>query len=315
MYRSTSNYLIIFLCFCTFWITAQPKVTVRLDKNKIEIGDQLEMRIKVTHPADMKVFLPEATAIGAAFEVLQYSDSQKALSKKQVVTERNLTITTFDSGTCVVERLPIAYQKKGIVDTTFSEKLQIQVTSPVIDTSEFIAPIRDIFQERLSFEEDVLPFILVILALLFLSGILFFVIKKQKNKVVEHEIESQAPLLPPHVFALLQLDALERGTFLEKGDFKNYYTELSHILREYIEKRYGILALELVTSEILAELAFFELPDDAIDALRNVLQTADLVKYAKVMPSDFENQNVLAATRLFIERTKLEMTAEDIIEQ
>ena|SRR3990167_8005996 len=102
----------------------------------------------------------------------------------------------------------------------------------------------------------------------------------------KRELGRSEELLPPHRQALLELDRLERQGFLEKGEFRKYYTFLSEIFRRYLEERYGYPALEKTTSEMMPDLTQkMEFSKPLGDLAETFLKQADLVKFARFQPS------------------------------
>ena len=108
----------------------------------------------------------------------------------------------------------------------------------------------------------------------------------------------------PHELALQQLETLKNQELLQKGDVKGYHSALTFIVREYLEKRYGILPLEQTTDEILAQLRKGDFDFSLSQKLGEVLQTADLVKFAKAQPTAEFHETAMATARAFILETK-----------
>ena len=135
--------------------------------------------------------------------------------------------------------------------------------------------------------------------------------KHRKLKGPDGEPVEQKPLLPAHVMALQALEALAERKLWEGGQAKLYYTELTDILRRYIEQRYQVSAMECTTDQILEELIELTMQQKAsYTNLRDVLQLADLVKFAKYEPVADENKMAFMNSRLFVEQTK-----ESVVEE
>ena len=110
-----------------------------------------------------------------------------------------------------------------------------------------------------------------------------------------------------------KLRNLEEQKVWQQGDIKQYYSELSEIIREYIEGRYQFLALESTTDEIMDKLMRISLPDQYKNNLQDLLMTADLVKFAKSHPLPDENKRYLDIANEFVRTTKTEERAENIV--
>lgn len=128
----------------------------------------------------------------------------------------------------------------------------------------------------------------------------------------------QEPLLPAHVEAMNALDALGEKKLWQDGKYKQFHTELTDIIRHYLERRYNLPAMEKTSDEIMSELVDLQINQkSSFNNLKEVLQLADLVKFAKYEPLMDENQMSMMNSRLFVEQTKeviVEQGTEDALE-
>ena len=288
---------------------AQPMVEIKLDSTNMMIGEQMKMKLEVKYSDEAEVMIPQSFKLGTKVEILNIRDSVSKISENEFLLTKEMTITSFDSGVYNIAALPIAYKEDGEYwDTIYSKSIQLTVESPEIDTTQAFATIKDIYQEDLSFREDVLPIILIVLGLtVFIALIWFFSQKKEKIENVEQDIK-----LPAHIIAFKALNELENKQLWQQGKFKDFYSELSFIMREYLENRFAINALESVTDEILINLNPFSIEKTQTENLKGILQTADLVKYAKVKPSEEKHQNMMALSLKFVQETQpIEEEIED----
>ena len=109
---------------------------------------------------------------------------------------------------------------------------------------------------------------------------------------------------PPWQTALESLDLLEEKKLWQNGKIKEYYSELTDIIRHYLHEQHGIEAMEMITAEILSAYDSAGLQDDARSKLTKILMQADFVKFAKAIPLRNENELSLTYSRQFIETTK-----------
>ena len=281
----------------------QPHVEIKLDSTNMMIGEQMKMRLEVKYSDKTKVMMPKSIKLGERVEILSDRDSVSKISENEYLITKEMTITSFDSGVYNIAAVPIVFEEEGKYwDTIYSKSIQLTVVSPKIDTTQAFATIKDIYQENVSFREDVLPIMLVVLGLIvFIVLIWYFSKKKEKNddEYVEQDIK-----LPAHIIAFKALNELENQQLWQQGKFKTFYSELSYIMREYLENRFEINALESVTDEILINLNPFSIEKLQTENLKNILQTADLVKYAKVRPSEKEHQNMMNLSMEFVQETQ-----------
>jgi hypothetical protein len=152
-------------------------------------------------------------------------------------------------------------------------------------------------------------YILEILLFLFVYALVLLVIwlvLRKKYHVARETDKPAGPLLPPHVVAMMELDRLKSEKIWKRGKSKEYYTELSDILRKYIFRRFQINALEMTTDEILALFKRDKNMQSVYQNLRQILQLADLVKFAKIQPLENENELSIMNSYLFVNQTKIE---------
>jgi hypothetical protein len=127
----------------------------------------------------------------------------------------------------------------------------------------------------------------------------------RKRKETGYLLKPPEPAKPAHEVALNALSDLMEKDLVSKGFVKQFYSEISEIVRRYIEGRYFVRALEETSTEILLELEGQELSEIAYQNVRELLQLSDLVKFAKYLPTDEENENVVLWAKEFIEETKV----------
>lgn len=283
----------------------QPKVETKIDSTRMMIGDQMSMQFNVKHTPKTVILLPKGVKLGDKIEVLSERDTAVKISANEILTQKSMMITAFDSGVYVIPSIPIQTKTNGIIDTIFSQAMQLTVISPILDSTKNIAPIKDILPEDMSFQEDILPVLVGIFVIVVLITIIYYYTKKQKNKTVIEKVEEESKL-PAHVIAYLKLKKLEEQEFWQKGDFKTYHSEVSYTMREYLENRFEIPALESVTAEIMTDLNGFEIETKQITNLKNILQTADLVKFAKLVPNETVHRQAMDFSLEFVEITQRE---------
>lgn len=147
---------------------------------------------------------------------------------------------------------------------------------------------------------------LIILALLVWAVVHYLRHRRPQQRVIKPE-----PKLPPHVVAIKALEELGHRKLWQNGRHKQYYTALSSILKVYIDGRWNIGALDKTTGEVIAMLRDVEMPRDSRSDLIEILQTSDLVKFAKAQPEAEENENNYTRAYYFVENTKLQEEHKD----
>ena len=281
-----------------------------IDNNNILIGDQVILHLRANpmqgellKDADLSA-LEEMEEI----EVLNVSDWDTLLSSNGLLLEKNVTITSFDSGYYYIPQIAVKYEENGQLKESYSPKLAIAVSTIPSDTIE-LAPIKEIISEPFALE-DLIPLVgsILIFGLLGLVAYYFWKRRNQEEELVE---EIPEVIRPAHEIALERLYALKQKELWQKGAVKPYHSELTYIVREYLENRYEIQALESTTDEILKDLAGLGFDPNWKDKLREMLQAADLVKFAKAEPPADFHERMWQYAEDFVKETKKEVVEEE----
>jgi hypothetical protein len=151
---------------------------------------------------------------------------------------------------------------------------------------------------------------IIIIALLIAVIIYYGFIFYKKRKERGYLIRPPEPPRPAHDIALEALDGLLLKNLLEQGEIKLFYSEISEIIRRYIENRFFISALEETSREILQEIKNENLVEDQFNSLRKFLELSDFVKFAKYIPMNEENEHAIHWAREFIIETQIKYEQE-----
>ena len=262
------------------------KITTAIDSSQIKIGSQFNLTIKASVNAKDKVVFPNAQNFGA-LEVLESYPIDTIKNNSQYELIKKYGLTQFDSGRYLIPKLIVKINQKEFQ----TDSLSIVVNNVKVDTTkQQMYDIKDIIatEEEPSSEWWKL---LVLLALIIASGFAsYFIIKKlQKGKVKEEEFFAS-----PIEKAIAYLQNLDKKQLVQKGDVKEYYSEMTDIARTYIEESIHIPAMESTSSELMNSLkkAISDkkmfVSREELDKFRQVLENSDLVKFAKSKPLQFE---------------------------
>ncbi|MCF8247658.1 MAG: RDD family protein [Saprospiraceae bacterium] len=296
--------------FCSFFFLfllakmaslAQVSGKAVVDSTHMLVGDQMRLRIELSAQKDAELQPLNLKVISAdsVFEVLAESKwDTLGTSGDQLRLQKNLLFIAWDSGYHRMPAIPVAYKLGGRMDTFFTRDIPIQISLPQVDTT--LADIKPILTEPVKLQ-DYIWYILGVLALV-LAVVLVLVLRKRK-KILPPPSEPVVQLLP-HELALQQLDSLAQQQMWQNGQVKGYHSALTYIVREYLENRYGIQALEQTTDEILEQLHQRDFDLSLSQKLGDVLQTADLVKFAKAEPGAEFHVRAMEVARGFVIETK-----------
>jgi hypothetical protein len=288
------------------------KVHADLDTNTIELGGQVNMNIFVEKPAKSVVIFPafKDTLFGT-FEILYKGkpDTTK-LHNDNILIKQKLTLAVFDTGLFYIPPIEFICQSEEFTDTLRSNANYLEVLSFPIDTTNSIRDIKGLYKAPVNFRE-IFPYFLSLVALALLVWFIVYYYKKKKRN--EPVIARGKPVDPPDIIAIRALDQLNEERLWQQGRVKEYYSCLTDILREYIEKRYGLLAREQTSFEILAAIEDILQRDSNYAVLRNLLPLADLVKFAKANPEPDENLNHLENAYRFVRNTRHQQIDEGVV--
>lgn len=283
-----------------------------LDSNAIMIGDQIKYHLGITVPKNARVLWPTITdTLTSNIEILNRSNIDTSYNENDITLTQQFLITSFDSGYFEIpeKEFKFAFVDDSVVYNTSTGLLFLQVYVPEVDTSAAFKPIVGPISEPYTFAE-ILPWIIVIIAVGLIIGlIIFFIIKRKKKQPVFKR--KPKPDLPAHVIAITQLEELRLAKVWQNGKLKKYYTDLIDIAREYMVNRYHFDALEMTSHEILEELKNYEINKEVKDKLENVLHLSDMVKFAKAIPTPLENDLGLSHCVDFVNETKEVKQPED----
>lgn len=278
------KYLHYFLMIFTLVLSAQ-QVSIQIDTTQIRIGEQVLYKIKVNALTDVVFpkFAPDSLQKVELVEALAVDTLKNQLEKKYI-------LTSFDSGSYLIPSQVILINNQRF----FTDSLRINVATVALDTvNQPMFPIKAIRGEEFSLLDYLLDFfdswvnlLIFIAVLIFLIVAVFVLIYKLRSKKLQRiKVE-----LPAIQIAMQRLKELDEKDLLKQHKIKRYYSELTDIVRTYLEKDVHIPALELTTDELVETMSDFNESSDlgiskeTIHQLKGVLQTADLVKFAKSAP-------------------------------
>lgn len=278
----------------------------RLEKDNIQIGDQVKLDLTVTVPAGSQVQWPMLLDTVATYvEIVRKSGIDTVSSdKEQFTLKQELIVTSFDSGSYVIRAIPFKYKQKGDTVTYFTRTLPIRLAVQTIQTDQKadIKPIKPPLAAPVTFRE-LLPWIGLGLLIIAIAALVYYYIKRKKqNKPLV--VSRLKTTIPPYEAAMEALESLRQKKLWQSGRVKEYYSEMTDIVREYIGLQFTVRALEMTTSEINTALHQIDVNSSARDKLNQALVLADLVKFAKEQPLPLENDQSLGQCIDFVRETK-----------
>lgn len=277
------KFYILLLLFTTT-LFAQKRVETSIDTTKNKIGAQFNLTLRTLVDTTETVVFPTANNFEKMEVIRNYVvDTVKKDNRYELIKKYGLA--QFDSGKYTVPSLKVFINQKPY----FTDSLSVEVANVQVDTlQQKMYEIKPIIGAE-SASSGIWKWLLIILLLVGIGFLVYYLIKKYQKKKVEQEVYKT-----PIEKATSLLNTLEKKELWQKGEVKAYYSELTDIARNYIEEAIEIPAMESTTSELIVALRNASLKkkmavsQETLENLERVLKQADLVKFAKSKPLDFE---------------------------
>ncbi|WP_298531798.1 hypothetical protein [uncultured Algibacter sp.] len=269
--------MLFFLMSCFSF--SQVKSTI--DSTSIKIGEQITYHIQVETDSSKLVVFPEGQTF-SPLEMIESYDIDTLKNKDKFNLIKKYGLTQFDSGSYTIPRQKIIVGDK----TFFTDSLQVEVNTVVIDSTKGLYDIKPIITVEKS-GSNWWKYVLLALLILGVAALLLYWFIWRKKPLTEEE---EIALLPPYDRAKLALKKLDESPYLEHENLKDYYSELTFIIRKYLEEKVYDKALESTSNELIERLSLLkegnqiDISKEDIKNLESILKRADLVKFAKSAP-------------------------------
>ncbi|WP_396602457.1 hypothetical protein [Algibacter sp. R77976] len=257
------------------------QVTSTIDSTSIKIGEQITYYVQVEADTTNLVVFPEGQTFSPLEVIESYAiDTLKKKDKYNLIKKYGLT--QFDSGSYTIPRQKIIIGDK----TFFTDSLKVEVNNVVVDTTQGLYDIKPIIGVEKSGSDWWKYLLLTLLIIGVIAFLLYWFIWRTKPLSEDEKIA----LLPPYDRAKLALRKLDDTPYLENENLKDYYSDLTFIIRKYLDEKVYDKALESTTDELITRLNLLkdgnqvDLSHDDIKNLESILKRADLVKFAKSSP-------------------------------
>jgi hypothetical protein len=269
------------------------QVTAKLDRATVRIGEQVKLHLTVFQRKGEKVIFPVLTDTLTANVQVLGSGKTDTINNQQdaqkIAVTKSYMITSFDAG--AYQLPPLAFVT-ALRDTSYTDPLSFNVESVKVDTTKSIYDIKQplaVSYTWIDWLKDNWYWILVpFLAGLGIGVTIWYLLKRRKQQPVLVTAKADLPL---DVIALNKLRELKDKKLWQQGEVKAYYSEMTDVIREYLEKRYQIKTQEKTTEEIFEGLRQANITAENKNKLYSLLSNADLVKFAKGNPDAAENES------------------------
>ncbi len=271
----------VFILF--FSLASSAQVSSSVDSTSIKIGEQIHFNIAVETDSTATILFPEGQTF-IPMELVEALPTDTSKTPNKWLFTKKYALTQFDSGTYTIPQQKVILN--GAIQLT--DSVTIEVANVVVDTTKQklydIKPIIEVDRASSNWWKYLLGTLLVLGLLAFL---IYWFIWREKPLTKEEKIA----LLPPYERAKQALIELDNAHYLEKDEIKAYYSELTNIIRTYLDEKVYNRALESTTDELIERLSMLrdanriDLDHDTIRNIETIFKRADLVKFAKSRPN------------------------------
>ncbi len=275
------------------------KVTASTDTTDYLIGDRIRYNLIIDMDKNVYVINPYFRDSLKSVDVISLSDPIASENKSGKTIKYEAVLSRFDSSQVTIPSIKVEYRVKG--DTTLKSVLSNPVTFNVHTIKVSVKEdIKDIKPPIKLFNYIFLIYIGIAILLLIIG---YFIYRKYFKNKPEPQIKIKEEKILSHQLALRKLDELEREELWQKGFVKEYHSRITEIIREYFEKQFGLPALELTTTESLSLLSKHPQGIKVLDITSQFLNNADLVKFAKFVPLENVNREMMQQARDIVKKT------------
>jgi hypothetical protein len=287
------------------------EIIIAVDSTEFKIGEQINIRFQVKRDSLSKIQFPEQPNF-APFEILEIFPLDTIRSQTHYLFTKKYAIIQFDSGNYWIPKQKILINGVNAI----SDSISIRINTVVVDTlKQPLFDIKPLVKLERGYKELTKQIAVIFFILLVLAFLIFLGLRFQKKR------EEKRKKIPPFERALLELKALEEKRPRLQEEYKSYYSKLTEVVRRYLEEEANITALESTSKELLKKLELLidagklDLSTETLLSLKQVLEHADLVKFARSAP-EFEvatsDRNIVEDVVIKTQEALPEPTQEEI---
>lgn len=294
------TWLIVTLAVLPSAVGSDPEISAKaeVDQAFITIGDRVHFRVTVVHDPKITILNMDADRALRDFEIKEVTDFSDHMGD-QIHEGKNYVITSYELGEYIIGPVTISWQtQEGHREEFQTASLYLTVQSVDQDTDQQndIRGVKGVHALKNLFW----PWFLLFGIFLALGSLLAWYLVRKRTIMAQH---NKVTMLNPHEEAYQALYRLKHSDYLQKGQYKLYFLEMSEILRRYFQRRYQISALESTTFEVMNDLKG-KVALEQRTMIQEVLQLCDFVKFAKYTPSVQEVLKQNKQAFLIVDQTK-----------
>ena len=281
------------------------EVEGKVNDTKVQVGKPftLDLSLKVPYGWFVEWNDFAIDTLSEQLDIIKRSEVERtADADSNVIVKQQLTLMTFDTGQIQVPAVGLTYAK-SIDDPdrlkAYTDPINLYSTTITVDTTMAYKPIVEPIAAPVQMKE-VFPWILAVLLLALVVFGIWYWRKHRKTKVDADGNIVRGPVIPPYDKAVGDLENLRQQKLWQSGKVKEYFSSLTDIAREYIEGQFGVNAVEMTTDDILEEVKPLHFSQETYNKLKETMEVADLVKFAKYSAANLESENAMNSMTEFV---------------
>ena len=283
----------------------QVEVDGKVESTDVQVGKPftLDLSLKVPYGWFVEWNDFAIDTLSEQLDIIKRGEVERtADADSNVIVKQQLTLMTFDTGQMQVPPIALKYARSFDDPNrlkAYTDPIRLYSTTMTVDTTLAYKPIVEPIAAPVKFKE-VFPWILAALLLVLIALGIWYWRKHRKPKVDADGNVVRGPVIPPYDKAVGDLKRLREEKIWQSGKVKEYFSSLTDIAREYIEGQFGVNAVEMTTDDILEEIKPLHFPKETYDKLKDTMEVADLVKFAKYSASTLESDTALNSMTDFV---------------
>ena len=303
--RKTVLFLIFALMAATGLKAQNVEVEGKVNDTKVQVGKPftLDLSLKVPYGWFVEWNDFAIDTLSEQIDIIKRGNVERtADADSNVIVKQQLTLMTFDTGQIQLPAVGLTYAQSfddPMRLQAFTEPIDLYATTMVVDTLQPYKPIVEPIAAPIQMKE-VFPWLLAVLLLALAVFGVWYWRKHRKTKVDAEGNITRGPVIPPYDKAVGDLKRLREEKMWQSGKVKEYFSSLTDIAREYIEGQFGVNAVEMTTDDILNEIKPLHFKRETYDKLKDTMEVADLVKFAKYSASTLESDTALTSMTEFV---------------
>lgn len=281
------------------------EVEGKVESTDVQVGKPFTLNLSLKVPYGWFVEWNDfnTDTLSEQLDIIKRSDVERtADADSNVIVKQQLTLMTFDTGQVQVPPIALKYAR-SFDDANrlkaYTDPIDLYSTTIAVDTTLAYKPIVEPIAAPVQMKE-VFPWILAVLLLALAAFGIWYWRRHRKTKVDADGNIVRGPVIPPYDKAVGDLETLRQQKLWQSGKVKEYYSSLTDIAREYIEGQFGVNAVEMTTDDILEEIKPLHFSQETYDKLKDTMEVADLVKFAKYSSSNLESENAMNSMTEFV---------------